>query len=84
MQEPNGHRRRGARLPRASRPRRKWRWAVLGLLFPLLFFLVIAVGVAAMAFRHMEIFRPTERGALPVVPTAHAILRDALCRVSLA
>ena len=63
---------RGARPRRAARPRRRWRWALLGLLFPLLFFVVIAIGVAAMAFRHMEIFRPVERGALPAAPLAQA------------
>jgi len=44
---------------RARRARRRRTFALLALLFPLLFATVIAVGLLAMAYRHMEIFRPS-------------------------
>jgi len=48
------------------RERRRRRWAVLAVLFPLFFLMVIGVGVAAMYYRRMEFFKPPAVGALPV------------------
>ncbi len=54
----------------AAARRRRRRWAVVAVLFPLFFLLVIALGIAAMAWRHMEFFRPSpasNRAAAPAV-----------------
>ncbi|SPE27566.1 exported hypothetical protein [Burkholderiales bacterium] len=50
-----------AREERARRRRR--RWAIGAMLFPLLFATVIAIGLAAMFYRRMEIFRPGHSSA---------------------
>ena len=45
--------------------RRRRNWAIWALLFPLIFTAVIAIGLAAMFYRHMEIFRPSHAAAGP-------------------
>jgi len=47
----------------ARQARRRRRWALAAMLFPLLFATVIAVGLAAMFFKRMEIFRPAHSSA---------------------
>ena len=59
-----------AKAPAALREARRRRWTLLAVLFPLFFFLVIALGLAAMYFRHMEFFRPARVGAQPGSPLA--------------
>ncbi len=51
----------GARAGRAhdmQRARRRRRWTLLALLFPAIFFAVVAFGVASMFYGRMSIFRP--------------------------
>jgi hypothetical protein len=46
----------------ARRTRRRRRWAIVAVLFPLFFLMVILLGLAAMYYRHMEFFRPPAVG----------------------
>jgi len=45
------------------RARRRRRWALLALLFPAIFFAVVAFGVASMFYGRMSIFRPAPAGS---------------------
>jgi len=55
--------------------RRRRRWAIGAMLFPLFFFMVIAIGIAAMYYRRMEIFRPGHSSA--GAPPCCALLNQA-------
>ena len=61
------------RAPAAQTPRRREarrrRWTVLAVLFPLFFFVVIALGLVAMYFRHMEFFKPARVGWNAAAPS---------------
>jgi type II secretory pathway component PulK len=46
------------------RLRKRRRAALIAVLFPLFFLVVIAIGVAAMYYRQMSFFKPAEVGAL--------------------
>lgn len=54
------------------RSRRARRSAWIALLFPLIFFLVVAIGLFAMANRRMEFFKPPAVGAATAAPLAGA------------
>jgi hypothetical protein len=61
----------GRRPDRTPRARRLRRWAILAVLFPVFFLVVIGIGVAAMYYRRMEFFKPPAVGALPAQVVAH-------------
>jgi len=64
-----------AREALARQARRRRRWAIGALVFPLIVATVIAIGLVAMFYRHMEFFRPapSSRSALPCcAPLVHA------------
>jgi hypothetical protein len=54
---------RPADAAREALARRRRRWAIGAMLFPLFFTTVIAIGLIAMLYRHMEIFRPGHSSA---------------------
>jgi len=59
-----------------GRERRRRNWTILAILFPLVFFLVIAIGLAAMYFKRMEFFRPGKATAQSIEAHAPMAARD--------
>ncbi len=51
---------------RRERLRRRNRWALFALLFPLIFTAVISIGLFFMWQRHMSLFKPSPSGWLPL------------------